>query len=51
MILAVAGCVAQAEGPVIAARARHVDIVVGPQSYHPCPSWWPAPRAPRANRS
>ena len=30
MIVAVAGCVAQAEGPVITARARHVDIVVGP---------------------
>jgi tRNA-2-methylthio-N6-dimethylallyladenosine synthase len=37
MILAVAGCVAQAEGPVITARARHVDIVVGPQSYHSLP--------------
>jgi tRNA-2-methylthio-N6-dimethylallyladenosine synthase len=37
MILAVAGCVAQAEGPVITARARHVDIVVGPQSYHALP--------------
>jgi tRNA-2-methylthio-N6-dimethylallyladenosine synthase len=37
MILAVAGCVAQAEGPVITARARHVDIVVGPQSYQSLP--------------
>jgi tRNA-2-methylthio-N6-dimethylallyladenosine synthase len=37
MILAVAGCVAQAEGPVITERARHVDIVVGPQSYHALP--------------
>jgi tRNA-2-methylthio-N6-dimethylallyladenosine synthase len=37
MILAVAGCVAQAEGPVITTRARHVDIVVGPQSYHSLP--------------
>ena len=37
MILAVAGCVAQAEGPVITARAKHVDIVVGPQSYHSLP--------------
>ncbi len=37
MILAVAGCVAQAEGPVIADRARHVDIIVGPQSYHALP--------------
>jgi tRNA-2-methylthio-N6-dimethylallyladenosine synthase len=37
MILAVAGCVAQAEGPVIIERARHVDIVVGPQSYQALP--------------
>jgi tRNA-2-methylthio-N6-dimethylallyladenosine synthase len=37
MILAVAGCVAQAEGPVIAERARHVDLVVGPQSYQSLP--------------
>ncbi len=33
-IIAVAGCVAQAEGPEIIARAPAVDIVVGPQSYH-----------------
>ena len=33
-IIAVAGCVAQAEGREIAARAPVVDIVVGPQSYH-----------------
>ncbi len=37
MILAVAGCVAQAEGPVIAERARYVDIIVGPQSYQSLP--------------
>jgi tRNA-2-methylthio-N6-dimethylallyladenosine synthase len=37
MILAVAGCVAQAEGAVITDRARHVDIVVGPQSYQSLP--------------
>jgi len=37
MILAVAGCVAQAEGPVIAERARHVDLVVGPQSFQSLP--------------
>jgi tRNA-2-methylthio-N6-dimethylallyladenosine synthase len=37
MILAVAGCVAQAEGAMIAERARHVDVVVGPQSYHTLP--------------
>ena len=33
-IIAVAGCVAQAEGEEIIARAPAVDIVVGPQSYH-----------------
>jgi len=35
--LAVAGCVAQAEGDAMAKRAPHVDIVVGPQSYHRLP--------------
>jgi tRNA-2-methylthio-N6-dimethylallyladenosine synthase len=33
-LIAVAGCVAQAEGAEIMARAPAVDIVVGPQSYH-----------------
>src|SRR5581483_4659433 len=33
-IVAVAGCVAQAEGAEIARRAPVVDVVVGPQSYH-----------------
>jgi tRNA-2-methylthio-N6-dimethylallyladenosine synthase len=33
-IVAVSGCVAQAEGQEIIARAPAVDIVVGPQSYH-----------------
>jgi len=33
-MVAVAGCVAQAEGKEIVARAPVVDIVVGPQSYH-----------------
>ena len=33
-LIAVAGCVAQAEGEEIMARAPMVDIVVGPQSYH-----------------
>jgi tRNA-2-methylthio-N6-dimethylallyladenosine synthase len=37
MILAVAGCVAQAEGAEITARAPHVDIVLGPQTYHRLP--------------
>jgi tRNA-2-methylthio-N6-dimethylallyladenosine synthase len=33
-LVAVAGCVAQAEGQEIITRAPVVDIVVGPQSYH-----------------
>ncbi|HYD63912.1 tRNA (N6-isopentenyl adenosine(37)-C2)-methylthiotransferase MiaB [Azospirillum sp.] len=37
MILAVAGCVAQAEGEEIVARAPFVDIVFGPQTYHTLP--------------
>ncbi len=36
-ILAVAGCVAQAEGSEILARAPFVDIVLGPQTYHRLP--------------
>ena len=36
-IVAVAGCVAQAEGKEILKRASIVDIVVGPQSYHKLP--------------
>ncbi len=36
-ILAVAGCVAQAEGEEILRRAPYVDIVFGPQSYHRLP--------------
>ena len=36
-IVAVAGCVAQAEGSEIVRRAPLVDIVVGPQSYHRLP--------------
>ncbi len=37
-IVAVAGCVAQAEGAEILRRAKSVDIVVGPQSYHRLPA-------------
>jgi tRNA-2-methylthio-N6-dimethylallyladenosine synthase len=37
MIIAVAGCVAQAEGAEILRRAPEVDIVLGPQSYHRLP--------------
>jgi tRNA-2-methylthio-N6-dimethylallyladenosine synthase len=35
--IAVAGCVAQAEGSEIMRRAPTVDVVVGPQSYHHLP--------------
>src|SRR5580692_5158749 len=37
MNIAVAGCVAQAEGHEIIRRAPVVDVVVGPQSYHHLP--------------
>jgi len=37
MTIAVAGCVAQAEGAEILARQSTVDLVVGPQSYHRLP--------------
>ncbi len=37
MNIAVAGCVAQAEGAEIIRRAPVVDVVVGPQSYHHLP--------------
>jgi tRNA-2-methylthio-N6-dimethylallyladenosine synthase len=37
MIVAVAGCVAQAEGEEIARRAPWVDMVFGPQTYHQLP--------------
>ena len=36
-LVAVAGCVAQAEGREIVERAPVVDLVVGPQSYHRLP--------------
>jgi tRNA-2-methylthio-N6-dimethylallyladenosine synthase len=37
MTLAVAGCVAQAEGDEMRARAPFVDMIFGPQSYHRLP--------------
>ena len=36
-IIAVAGCVAQAEGAELMRRAPFVDIVLGPQTYHRLP--------------
>jgi tRNA-2-methylthio-N6-dimethylallyladenosine synthase len=46
MIVAVAGCVAQAEGVEILRRAPFVDMVFGPQSYHRLPEM-----VARANRA
>ncbi len=37
MVIAVAGCVAQAEGGEIRRRAPFVDLVFGPQTYHRLP--------------
>jgi tRNA-2-methylthio-N6-dimethylallyladenosine synthase len=37
LLIAVAGCVAQAEGEEIIRRAPAVDLVFGPQSYHRLP--------------
>ena len=37
MIIAVAGCVAQAEGEEVRRRAPSVDLVFGPQNYHQLP--------------
>ncbi len=38
-IIAVAGCVAQAEGKEIFKRAKNLDMVFGPQSYHKLPEY------------
>jgi tRNA-2-methylthio-N6-dimethylallyladenosine synthase len=38
LVVAVAGCVAQAEGEEIVRRAPVVDVVVGPQNYHRLPA-------------
>jgi len=37
MFIAVAGCVAQAEGPEMMRRAPAIDMVLGPQTYHRLP--------------
>jgi tRNA-2-methylthio-N6-dimethylallyladenosine synthase len=38
LMVGVAGCVAQAEGPEIVRRQPIVDLVVGPQAYHRLPA-------------
>ena len=47
-MIAVAGCVAQAEGTEITRRAPGVDIVVGPQAYHHLPRLLGEAKAGRA---
>jgi tRNA-2-methylthio-N6-dimethylallyladenosine synthase len=37
MLVAVAGCVAQAEGELMLQRAPAIDLLVGPQTYHRLP--------------
>src|SRR6059058_2109599 len=49
MLVAVAGCVAQAEGEEILRRAPFVDLVFGPQAYHRLPEM--VARAERAGGS
>jgi tRNA-2-methylthio-N6-dimethylallyladenosine synthase len=49
VIVAVAGCVAQAEGAEILRRAPDVDIVLGPQTYHRLPEM--VARATRAREA
>jgi len=49
MLVAVAGCVAQAEGEEILRRAPFVDLVFGPQAYHGLPEM--VARAERAGGS
>ena len=51
MLIGVAGCVAQAEGAEILARAPVVDLVVGPQAYHRLPDDARAARAAASGRS
>lgn len=47
-LIAVAGCVAQAEGREIMRRAPVVDLVVGPQSYHRLPDLLKSARGTKA---
>jgi tRNA-2-methylthio-N6-dimethylallyladenosine synthase len=48
--IAVAGCVAQAEGAEIMVRAPAVDIVVGPQAYQALPDLLASPGRARSER-
>lgn len=48
MFIAVAGCVAQAEGAEMMKRAPAVDLVLGPQTYHRLPDMLEDAKAQRA---
>ncbi len=50
LVIAVAGCVAQAEGAEIMRRQPAVDIVVGPQAYHRLPEMVARAARAAANR-
>jgi len=50
MIIAVAGCVAQAEGAEILRRSPFVDVVLGPQTYHRLPEMVARATRARAER-
>ena len=50
MLIAVAGCVAQAEGKEIIRARRRVDLVVGSQNYHRLPEMIARARARRESR-
>ena len=50
MTIAVAGCVAQAEGEMLMARAPDVDLVFGPQTYHELPGMLSRALAERGER-
>jgi tRNA-2-methylthio-N6-dimethylallyladenosine synthase len=49
-VIAVAGCVAQAEGEEIVRREKAVDLVFGPQTYHRLPDLLKAPRGDGQSR-
>jgi tRNA-2-methylthio-N6-dimethylallyladenosine synthase len=48
LLVAVAGCVAQAEGEEMVRRAPVVDLVIGPQAYHHLPKLMAQAQAARA---
>ncbi len=51
MLIAVAGCVAQAEGKEMMRRAPSVDMVFGPQTYHRLPDMLKEASAQRKDKS